>query len=55
MGDFYYELAVQVIEVCLTTRGANGGLIGMEELLSRLNAKRGRNAQEISEYVFARA
>jgi hypothetical protein len=32
LGDFYYELGVQVVEVCLATREDNGGLIGLQEL-----------------------
>lgn len=48
VGDFYYELAVQMIEVCLLTRPQNGGLIGMEELLSRLRAKRARSSTAAS-------
>ena len=49
VGDFYYELAVQIIDMCLATRSENGGLVGLEELLTRLSSKRGRQAQDISE------
>jgi ESCRT-II complex subunit VPS22 len=49
LGDFYYELAIQMIEVCLRTRHRNGGMISMEELLSSLRTKRGKKASEISE------
>lgn len=38
IGDFYYELAVQIIEVCLATSHKNGGLIGLEELRMRYEA-----------------
>eukprot|EP00823_Brevimastigomonas_motovehiculus_P003503 TRINITY_DN2143_c0_g1_i1.p1 TRINITY_DN2143_c0_g1~~TRINITY_DN2143_c0_g1_i1.p1 ORF type:complete len:245 (-),score=60.98 TRINITY_DN2143_c0_g1_i1:415-1149(-) len=48
VGDFYYELAVQMVDVCLMTRAQNGGLISMEELVSRLKAKRGKLSQAIS-------
>ena len=27
MGDFYYELGVQIIEVCLATSHRNGGIL----------------------------
>lgn len=27
VGDFYYELAVQIVEICLATRSENGGLM----------------------------
>lgn len=42
IGDFYYELGVQIVEVCLATNYKNGGLITLEELRSRLIASRGR-------------
>jgi ESCRT-II complex subunit VPS22 len=53
MGDFYYELAVQVVDVCLATRGTNGGLIAMPTLLQRLRAI--RKGTEISEDDVKRA
>lgn len=48
VGDFYYELSVQVIDVCLATRPQNGGLIAMDELCARLAQKRGSKSQSIS-------
>ncbi|CAM9238877.1 unnamed protein product [Discosporangium mesarthrocarpum] len=39
VGDFYYELAVQIVEICLATRAVNGGLMSLQELLQRLRAK----------------
>lgn len=50
IGDFYYELSVQIVEVCLATNYKTGGLIGLEELRQRLIAARGRNVhhQEIT-------
>jgi ESCRT-II complex subunit VPS22 len=50
VGDFYYELAVQMIDVCLSTRAHNGGLIAVEDMLKRLKDKRGRFSQPISVY-----
>lgn len=32
VGDFYYELGVQIIEVCLATRHRNGGILPLEDL-----------------------
>lgn len=32
LGDFYYELGVQVIEACLATRQHNGGMIELHKL-----------------------
>ncbi|ELR18969.1 ELL complex EAP30 subunit [Acanthamoeba castellanii str. Neff] len=40
VGDFYYHLAVQIVEVCLRTRGSNGGLIELSELKRHLEKKR---------------
>ncbi|XP_045504583.1 vacuolar-sorting protein SNF8 [Colias croceus] len=42
IGDFYYELGVQIVEVCLATNYKNGGLITLEELRTRLIASRGK-------------
>ena len=39
LGDFYYELSVQVVDVCRASREKNGGLIEMQEVLSILKAK----------------
>ncbi|KAK1934265.1 Vacuolar-sorting protein SNF8 [Phytophthora citrophthora] len=47
VGDFYYELAVQIIEVCIITRPKNGGLIGMSDLLRLLEKKRGPAMQTV--------
>lgn len=48
VGDFYYELGVQVIEVCMATSHRNGGLMTMGELKRRLMVSRGRSKQDIS-------
>lgn len=32
VGDFYYELGVQIIEVCLATRHRNGGILPLDDL-----------------------
>ena len=45
IGDFYYELAVQIVEVCLATNHNNGGLIGLDELRRRLIKARGQGKQ----------
>lgn len=56
-GDFYFELGVQITEICIATRSQNGGLIEMGELKRRIKAMRGikgdtkATQQEISEYV----
>lgn len=49
IGDFYYELSVQIVEVCLSTAASNGGLISLDELRKRLIKSRGRRqTQDIS-------
>eukprot|EP00953_Heterococcus_sp_UTEX-ZZ885_P005053 3194-Heterococcus_DN1.PRE.4 len=48
VGDFYYELSVQITEVCLATRPTNGGLLALQELLDRLRAKRSAKSNAIS-------
>lgn len=57
IGDFYYELAVQIVEVCLATSDKNGGLIGLGELRTRLIKARGqgKHHQEISQDDLLRA
>ncbi|RZF37427.1 hypothetical protein LSTR_LSTR011704 [Laodelphax striatellus] len=45
IGDFYFELSVQIVEVCLATNYKNGGLISLDELRQRLIKARGRSKQ----------
>ena len=40
IGDFYYELAVKVSEICMASRSRNGGIISVSEVRSIL-LKRG--------------
>ena len=52
VNDFYFELAVRVVEVCRGSRGTNGGLLGVEECKEQI--KRGRGiggGMDVSEYV----
>ena len=42
-GDFYFELGVKVIHICVETRVNNGGLIPMEELLAKLKKHHGKD------------
>ncbi|KMZ60555.1 putative Vacuolar sorting protein SNF8 [Zostera marina] len=32
IGDFYYELGVQIVDICMLTRSDNGGLISLHNL-----------------------
>ncbi|CAD5117727.1 DgyrCDS6473 [Dimorphilus gyrociliatus] len=36
VGDFYYEIGVQTIEVCLANNQTNGGIMKLDELHSKL-------------------
>lgn len=49
IGDFYYELGVQIVEICLATRSVNGGLIDLQELCSLLRQKRKAAREPITE------
>lgn len=40
VGDFYYELAIQIVEVFLSTSHRNGGIMPIGELLQRVIASR---------------
>ncbi|KAG8231837.1 hypothetical protein J437_LFUL008608 [Ladona fulva] len=45
MGDFYYELGVQIVEVCLATNHRTGGLIRLSELRNLLIKARGKRKE----------
>lgn len=49
LGDYYYELSVQIVDICLARRAVNGGLMPLQELRARLQAARPRNAEPVSE------
>jgi len=55
VGDFYYELGVQITEVCLATKANNGGLISLDDLLRLVLKGRGRTRQDVSEDDLMRA
>ncbi|XP_031990206.1 vacuolar-sorting protein SNF8 isoform X1 [Corvus moneduloides] len=55
VGDFYYELGVQIIEVCLALKHRNGGLITLEELQQQVLKGRGKFAQDVSQDDLLRA
>jgi ESCRT-II complex subunit VPS22 len=42
LGDWQYELGVQLVDVCVSTRERNGGLIEMSELVRLVSRLRGR-------------
>mmetsp|Transcript_12246 Transcript_12246/g.14032 ORF Transcript_12246/g.14032 Transcript_12246/m.14032 type:complete len:248 (+) Transcript_12246:99-842(+) len=40
MGDFYYELALKVVEICYANRSKNGGIISVSEVKSILSSRK---------------
>jgi ESCRT-II complex subunit VPS22 len=48
-GDWAHELAVQVVDVCVSTRARNGGLIALPELARILRALRRVSLAELPE------
>jgi len=40
VGDLYYELAIQIVEIFLSTSNRNGGVMSIEELHKRVLASR---------------
>ena len=51
VNDFYFELAVRVVEVCGASREENGGLIGVKEVKDRIMSTRMEGGAEITEYA----
>ena len=52
VNDFYFELAVRVVEVCRDTRAENGGMIAVAEVRQRVQKGKGiGGGMEVSEYV----
>ncbi|KAJ6817528.1 vacuolar protein sorting-associated protein 22-like protein 1 [Iris pallida] len=49
IGDFYYELGVQIVDICLATRSHNGGLINLQELCTLLCQRRKSARESVSE------
>ncbi|KAI9725312.1 MAG: hypothetical protein M1828_003327 [Chrysothrix sp. TS-e1954] len=41
VNDFYFELAVRIVEVCRSTRAENGGLMAVSEMTKRVQKGRG--------------
>ncbi|KAG7356696.1 EAP30/Vps36 family protein [Nitzschia inconspicua] len=48
VGDYYYELAVKVAEVCFATRSQNGGIMAVQEALSILNRNKSQRQSSIN-------
>lgn len=47
MNDFYYELAIQITNICIALRPKNGGYLEEKECLRLLNKLRGAKAQKV--------
>uniref|UniRef100_A0A7E4UPF2 Vacuolar-sorting protein SNF8 n=1 Tax=Panagrellus redivivus TaxID=6233 RepID=A0A7E4UPF2_PANRE len=45
-GEFYYQLSVKIIEVCLSTASFNGGIMTIDDLRNRLVKSQPRNQKE---------
>lgn len=41
MNDFYFEIAVRIVEVCRATRDENGGMMALSEVKTRVKKGRG--------------
>jgi ESCRT-II complex subunit VPS22 len=57
VNDFYFGLAVRVVEVCRATRAENGGMMALEEVRRRVQKGRGDlgGEMEVSEDDIIRA
>ncbi|KAH0535985.1 hypothetical protein FGG08_007122 [Glutinoglossum americanum] len=51
VNDFYFGLAVRVVEVCRATRAENGGLISVREVRERVEKGAGSLGGEVSEIL----
>ena len=52
VNDFYFELAVRVVEVCRETRAENGGMVAVAEVQKRVQRGKGiGGGMVVSEYV----
>lgn len=48
VGDWQYELGVQIVDICVSTRERNGGIVEMGELVRLLTKLRG-GGEEVTE------
>jgi ESCRT-II complex subunit VPS22 len=56
VNDFYFELAVRVVEICRETRAENGGMLAVADVKKRVQQGRGiGGGMEVSEYVVFRS
>ncbi|KAH6893397.1 EAP30/Vps36 family-domain-containing protein [Thelonectria olida] len=55
VNDFYFELAVRIVEVCSATRAENGGLVGLSDLRERVARGRMEGSPAVSDDDVRRA
>jgi len=48
VGDFYYELGVKAVEICIATRPVNGGIMTLRELHQKLMKTKNKHSQDVS-------
>lgn len=50
MGDFYFELSIQIVEICLALAESTGGMLELSELRERLirSRKQKSKSQEVT-------
>ena len=52
LGEWQYEVAVQVVDICVSTRDRNGGMIEIGELTRRVDKLRGGDSNVSKEDVY---
>ena len=52
LGEWEYEVAVQVVDVCISTRERNGGMIEIGEMTRRVDKMRGGNSEVTNEDIY---
>jgi len=55
LGDWQYELGVQIVDICVSTRERNGGMIEISELIRLITKLRGVNPDAITENDITRS
>ena len=55
INDFYYELAIQITNICIALRPKNGGFLEENECLRLLNKLRGAKVQRVELEDIAKA
>lgn len=46
MGDFYFELSIQIVEICLALADSTGGMLEISELRERLIRSRRQTSKQ---------